>query len=265
MLEIIIDQEFKFLLPALDETTYARLEENILEHGCMQPLVLWNGILIDGYNRYEIVQKHGLPFKTTDMEFDSRDDVIIWIISTQISRRNLTPKQLTYFRGLHYITDKRVQGGDHKSVEEKSNPHNEGNENTGSTAERLAKKYNVSRATIERDAVVAEAITAIGMISPEARRDILAEKIPVSRKKLRELSAGPEEEVALLAAQIEDGTFEKKRPEPAESNGIEKEFRRLTNDFYSELRDYSMSGDSENFRVAAGSYINTLEDLFRQI
>ena len=47
MQEIIIDEEFRFLLPALDEETFRLLEENILEHGCLVPLVLWNGILID--------------------------------------------------------------------------------------------------------------------------------------------------------------------------------------------------------------------------
>ena len=51
MAEIIIDEEFNSLLPALDEQTYAMLEENLLENGCMNPLVLWNGILIDGHNR----------------------------------------------------------------------------------------------------------------------------------------------------------------------------------------------------------------------
>ena len=47
MQEIIIDEEFRFLLPVLDEETFRLLEENILEHGCRVPLVLWNNILID--------------------------------------------------------------------------------------------------------------------------------------------------------------------------------------------------------------------------
>jgi hypothetical protein len=34
MQEIIIDEEFKALLPALDPQTYALLEESMLENGC---------------------------------------------------------------------------------------------------------------------------------------------------------------------------------------------------------------------------------------
>ncbi|MCL2366574.1 MAG: hypothetical protein FWC75_05940, partial [Oscillospiraceae bacterium] len=109
-MEIMIDNEFKNLLPELDPEAFAALEENLLEHGCLNPLVLWNGILIDGHNRYKIIQEHDLPFRTINMEFDSREHVTIWIISTQIARRNLNPLQLSHFRGLHYNTKKRLLG-----------------------------------------------------------------------------------------------------------------------------------------------------------
>ena len=55
--EIIIDEEFMRLMPPLSDNEFCSLEQNILVHGCMNPLVLWNGILIDGYNRFNIVTK----------------------------------------------------------------------------------------------------------------------------------------------------------------------------------------------------------------
>jgi len=64
MQEFIIDEKFKRILPKLDEIAYNDLERDILAHGCLMPLVLWNGILIDGYHRYEILTKHDLPFNT---------------------------------------------------------------------------------------------------------------------------------------------------------------------------------------------------------
>jgi len=107
MQEIIIDEEFKALLPTLDQTTFKLLEENIIENGCRDPLVLWDGVLIDGHNRYEICTQHFIPFATVDKEFASREDALIWIISTQVSRRNLSPMQLSYYRGLHYRAEKK--------------------------------------------------------------------------------------------------------------------------------------------------------------
>ena len=114
MQEVVIDEEFRVLLPPLDEETFRLLEESILQHGCRDPLVLWNGILIDGYNRYKICNHHSITFTTVDMEFDSREEVLIWIISNQVSRRNLTPIQLSHFRGLHYIAEKKIQGSNNQ-------------------------------------------------------------------------------------------------------------------------------------------------------
>jgi len=45
-----------------------------------------------------------------------------------------------------------------------------------STADKLAKKYEVSRSTIKRDAQLVNALTAIGEASPDVKMDILTGK-----------------------------------------------------------------------------------------
>jgi hypothetical protein len=67
----------------------AQLEANILRDGCRDPLVVWDGILIDGHNRHEICVRHELPFETTEMAFEDRTHAIEWIIRNQFGRRNL--------------------------------------------------------------------------------------------------------------------------------------------------------------------------------
>lgn len=84
-----IDKEFQSLIPPLTAEEYAGLEENILSEGCRDALITWGDVLIDGHNRYEICTKHGIPFKTIEMNFPTRDDVIVWIIKNQFGRRNL--------------------------------------------------------------------------------------------------------------------------------------------------------------------------------
>ena len=157
---IITDEEFKNLLPPLSEETFKLLEENILQNGCRDSLVLWNGILIDGYNRFEICTKHGLPFKTIEKEFGSREEVKVWIILNQISRRNLTPMELSNYRGIHYRTDKiivRNSGGKNQYLQgEELFRQNDGKPKNKSTATRLSELHNVSPRTIERDAKVSE-------------------------------------------------------------------------------------------------------------
>ena len=206
MHEIVIDEEFLVLLPALDMETFRLLEESILQRGCRDPLVLWNGILIDGYNRYKICSHHNIPYHTVSMEFDSREEALIWIISNQVSRRNLTPIQLSHFRGLHYNAEKKIQGTNNQFANESEKSQN-GTFHSGSTSGRLADQYNVSRNTIMRNASLAEAISSIGETSPEAKRKILHGEVHISKNKLEALAHASKEEIETVATQIEEGTF----------------------------------------------------------
>ena len=110
---MIIDQEFKNLIPRLTSEEYEQLEKNIVAEGCRDALVVWQGTLIDGHNRYEICTKHGEEYGTISMDFDNRDEVIDWIINNQLGRRNLTPNNQSYLRGLQYQREKK-KIGEHK-------------------------------------------------------------------------------------------------------------------------------------------------------
>ena len=282
-LEIIIDEEFRILLPQLDEETFRLLEENILEYGCRDPLVLWNGILIDGYNRYKICKHHDIPFRTVNMEFDSREEVLIWIISNQVSRRNLTPIQLSHFRGLHYNADKKLHGGHNKSGLEKASAQNE-HLGSASTARRLAEHYNVSRETIKRNAKLAETLNFIGEISPDIKRKILHGEIHISKSRLEALSSAPKEEIEAVALEMEAGEFIGRAPRnpkpPKDSAGSSPgaaldsalpEIRRLSaiiSDFAADFNTMFLklnSGDSAELKPVLRSYIDKLEELYRDI
>ena len=277
MPEIIIDKEFMFLLPVLDELTYALLEENIQKNGCVHPIVLWKNIIIDGHNRYEICTKHGIPFETVNKEFDNRDDVIIWIISTQITRRNLTPIQLSFFRGMHYNADKRLQGTDNQYSEKSEKRHNDVFQK--STAKRLAEQYKVSSRTIDRDAKVADALVAIGKVSPDAKRDILSGNTVISRKDLRKLAGESEDEIAEATVKIKDGTFMK---EPADSKTtgnantqdsqahgnketLESVFSQLSKGFITEFQTLSFQYKTDDIKTMLRAHINELEILYKAI
>jgi len=90
MQKLAVDNEFQSLIPKLSNDEYNGLEESIMAEGCRDALVVWNNAIIDGHNRYEICQKHNLPFDTTPMCFESRDDAKIWIIDNQRHRRNIS-------------------------------------------------------------------------------------------------------------------------------------------------------------------------------
>jgi hypothetical protein len=94
----IVDPEIRTLNRPLSADEYTQLEKLIIDAGrAVDSLKLWNGILLDGHNRFEICTKHGLPFRTEDVAgIESRLDARIWVREHQIGRRNLS----AYHRGL---------------------------------------------------------------------------------------------------------------------------------------------------------------------
>lgn len=85
-----INDTFEKLIPPLSTDEYSALETSILKEGVRDAIITWNDFIIDGHNRYEIATRHGLPYNTISKEFDSEDDVIIWMIDNQLARRNLS-------------------------------------------------------------------------------------------------------------------------------------------------------------------------------
>lgn len=90
---IEIKEEFKNLIPALSAEEYAQLEANILEEGIREPIITWNGFIIDGHNRFSIAQRFDLEYKTTSKHFNSEESVKEWMILNQFGRRNLSNYQ----------------------------------------------------------------------------------------------------------------------------------------------------------------------------
>ena len=113
MINLKIDPEFQNQIPPLTDDEYKQLEENILKEGkLLSPLIVWNNTLVDGHNRYEIVQEHPeISFSTMPLPFESREEVLAWICKNQLGRRNLTPEQKKFLIGKQYSVEHRKPGG----------------------------------------------------------------------------------------------------------------------------------------------------------
>ena len=91
--ELTVDPEFRDLIPPLNEEELKLLEESLVADGCESPLTVWNGVIIDGHNRYAICRKHEIPFSIQEKNFSSRDDAMLWMLRNQLGRRNLNSYQ----------------------------------------------------------------------------------------------------------------------------------------------------------------------------
>lgn len=93
-MELIIDEDYKQCLPALTEEEYRELESSVLKDGVLNPIIVWDKVIIDGHNRYDICKIHGITdFPIKEIKFNSKDEALEWILRNQLGRRNLTDFQ----------------------------------------------------------------------------------------------------------------------------------------------------------------------------
>ena len=87
--ELTINASLENVMPPLQEMELKLLEDSLLSEGCRDPLVVWNGVIVDGHNRYRICRENEIPFSYVEMEFKEESSAKLWIIRNQLARRNV--------------------------------------------------------------------------------------------------------------------------------------------------------------------------------
>jgi len=187
----ILPELQEFIRPLTTEQ-YTQLEQNIIQHGCQDALVLWETteydlgrgetetpvyLLVDGHNRYTICKANKIDFKITLKVFASIDDVKEYMIDLQIGRRNLSLEEESYYRGLKYNSQKKNRG---IALQVNANE-----EQVVNVAENLALTYNVSSRTIKNDGKFADGMSKL---SKSLREEVLQGVSKISRKDVQALS-----------------------------------------------------------------------------
>ena len=188
-----IDPEFRDAIQPLSPEELTQLESNIKANGCRDPLVVWDGIIVDGHHRYEICTRLDLPFQTVSMAFPDKEAALDWMDANQLGRRNLTPDAFKLLLGRRYNRVKKAHAG---APAGNNNAKNQlaqiepidSADNPKSTADRLAIEHGVSPATVKRAAKFAAEVE-----KTPALQKAIAEKKPVVQAK-REIKEAQREE-----------------------------------------------------------------------
>ncbi len=187
---IVILPILKDLIRPLDKDEIEQLKANILANGCQDSLKIWQTtqkvinpdattneeqfVLIDGHNRYKICTENNIQFAVSILKFQSLDDVISWMIDLQLGRRNMSPNEIAYYRGLKYNQEKKIE-----------KTHNFSPTGTSvKTSQKLAEQYGINEKTIRRDAEFAKGVESL---SSELKREYLNGKVKVPKKDIEEL------------------------------------------------------------------------------
>lgn len=234
-----IDPEFRDKIPPLTDAEFEQLQENILTDGeVYEPIAVWNGTIVDGHNRWKIIQEHpGLPYRLKQMHFADKWAAFEWMYRKQLGRRNLTDEQKTYMIGKMYEARKQTQGGDHGNQYTVANGQNVHLPNgrrisRDGTAGEIGREVGMSDRNVRRAEKFAKGVDAIRSVSPEAADKVLQGGTGITKTTVSELPKAEPEQVEKIAEQVVSGStidkiksHEKRKPEP-KSNSEYAETRR---------------------------------------
>ena len=201
--ELMIDPEFAHIVPAISDEEMERLEKNILhDKRVLEPIAIWEGVIVDGHNRYKILKRHpDIPFTTVDLEFADRCECLSWIIDNQLGRRNLPPEDRKYLIGKRYEAEKMRHGlnirYDCSGIGRmgQSDPSSE-----HGTRGQIAKETGKSGSYVKRAYQTAKAVDAAEAVSPGFEKDYRAGKLKVTDREMAAvLKASPKERPELVA------------------------------------------------------------------
>ena len=94
--------DFMTLIPPRRKVDFEILENKVLELGCLDPIIVWNGYILDGHSRYTICQKHRIPYEIKMLEFENKTEACIGVAHCQLKRRDLTEEYSRFLVGKIY-------------------------------------------------------------------------------------------------------------------------------------------------------------------
>ena len=255
---LTIDPEFEGKIPSLREEELKQLEENILADGVViNPLIVWDGVIVDGHNRYRILQKHPeIQFTTYEKQFPDRYAAIAWICKNQLGRRNLTQEQYKYLIGERYEAEKRTEAfyGNRFTLADKSSRiQNESGYSGERTREKIARENNISVSYVQRAGKFAKGVDAAEEAVPGIKQEILTGSIKPTEKAVAAIAKAPPEERPALVQQLrqaKETENQEEKPKP----------RRSAAETLQAIRDISANMLQSNGEIDADDICAELED-----
>ena len=201
-----VDPEFQGKIPPLTFEELEQLEKNIINDGkVINPIIVWNGLIVDGHNRYAIIQKHpDIPYTVHEKEFADRYEAIIWICKNQLGRRNLTVEQKKYLVGKQYEAEKALvpneKGTNRYTV--LVGAQNEQQLKRQKTCEKIATEIGATPIFVRRSEEFAKGVDAAEEAVPGTRQKVLSGEVKPTAAEIASVARAPPEERPALVEKI---------------------------------------------------------------
>lgn len=251
-----IDPEFRDKIPPLTDAEFEQLRENILADGeVYEPIVTWNGTIVDGHNRYKVIAEHPeIQFRVKEMDFSDKWEAFDWMYKKQLGRRNLTEAQREVLIGLMYKARKKSVGAQRGNTNaEKQCAQNENivPKRTPRTDEILGKELGINHSSVIRAEHFADGVEAIRNVSPVAANKIMTGEARLDKSVVRSVPTMEQKDVVKIADAIEKDAknansvgreiIKKPRPMSPEMKDFTKKILDVVAEMENEDKEYDIS------------------------
>ncbi len=225
MAELIINPGFRDIIRPLKPEEFSMLEDNILkDKRVLFPLVVWNGTIVDGHNRWTIIQKHPeIPYTVQEVDFPDEWAAKAWICANQLGRRNLTDEERTYTIGKQCEAQKMSLGAPIGNNNAKKQCRQNDGIEKGRTTERIARQHGIAPKSVERAEKFAKGVDTAETIQPGVKETILSGTTKVPKKVIAELpKMEPEQQKEVIQRVTSGKPWDKPKAQPPLPKGTKQ-------------------------------------------
>ena len=180
---LVTDRVFLSLSVPFGPEREKELEKSLLRDGCQEPIITWDGVIIDGYKRYRICAAEAIDFSVKEMDFPSEEEAISWVCRRRIPDYPKHSIPYRYLVGRYYNAQKRIYREVRKQPEDirtiQLNPE------WNRVSYYIAEEFNLNHATIENHGTYATWLEQIADKAWPLFNAILSGMIGSTRKEIR--------------------------------------------------------------------------------
>ena len=201
--ELKIDADIQRLKQPLSKEAMMNLRQQLLSFGCQESLLIWDGTIIDGTNRYDICKSNNIAFRTETAPVTSKDEAIVFVCKQQLLREDLVYEMRKYLIGRLYraeVNAKTTKTFDSNRIRRQYA--------LGKTSRKqdilleVSSYLNISGGTVLKYGIFSKCVDNIRKNDPAIAKGILDGRIKVSHSNIMQLEGCSSWELKLIGNAI---------------------------------------------------------------
>lgn len=204
--ELKTDEDIQRLKQPLSRLDLMSLRQKLLRFGCVEPVTVWDGVIIDGDNSYEICKSNNIMFHTVNAPFKSKDEAYSFVCKKQLLRDDLTNEMYKYLIGRLYLAEVNLKASNSFNSNKIREQYLSGAvSRKQDIVQEVSSFLGVCVSTVQKYTVFAKCVDNIRKKDPSIAQGILEGQIKISHRNLLELEKFSSWELKLFKNNITPG------------------------------------------------------------